>query len=195
MDAQTLMNITQQLAVGLLDSCKIFFLTLLFSMPLGLLVTFGRMSKWAPLKFLAPQTLVEKLKLAQSAEGKAENLPMDTRFAGGLFFFKPIQWIIKVFIAILRGTPLMLQLFAVYYGPYCLFGIPITNEYRFTAVIIAFSINYAAYFAEMFTIAKQISAAQTTIMPLIIAGVFYFIFNGIVAFVMDKIEKKMNYYR
>lgn len=47
MDAQTLMNITQQLAVGLLDSCKIFFLTLLFSMPLGLLVTFGRMSKWA----------------------------------------------------------------------------------------------------------------------------------------------------
>lgn len=260
MDAQTLMNITQQLAVGLLDSCKIFFLTLLFSMPLGLLVTFGRMSKWAPLKFLAPQTLVEKLKLAQSAEGKAENLPMGTRFAGGLFFFKPIQWIIKVFIAILRGTPLMLQLFAVYYGPYYLFGIPITNEYRFTAVIIAFSINYAAYFAEiyrsgiesipvgqyeaatvlgynkvqtflrivfpqmckrimppvtnetitlvkdtsfafvisypeMFTIAKQISAAQTTIMPLIIAGVFYFIFNGIVAFVMDKIEKKMNYYR
>ena len=120
MDAQTLMNITQQLAVGLLDSCKIFFLTLLFSMPLGLLVTFGRMSKWAPLKFLAPQTLVEKLKLAQSAEGKAENLPMGTRFAGGLFFFKPIQWIIKVFIAILRGTPLMLQLFAVYYGPYYL---------------------------------------------------------------------------
>lgn len=260
MDAQTLMNITQQLAVGLLDSCKIFFLTLLFSMPLGLLVTFGRMSKWAPLKFLAPQTLVEKLKLAQSAEGKAENLPMGTQFAGGLFFFKPIQWIIKVFIAILRGTPLMLQLFAVYYGPYYLFGIPITNEYRFTAVIIAFSINYAAYFAEiyragiesipvgqyeaatvlgynkvqtflrivfpqmckrimppvtnetitlvkdtsfafvisypeMFTIAKQISAAQTTIMPLIIAGVFYFIFNGVVAFVMDKIEKKMNYYR
>ena len=159
----------------------------------------------------------------------------------------------------MRGTPLMLQLFAVYYGPYYLFGIPITNEYRFTAVIIAFSINYAAYFAEiyragiesipvgqyeaatvlgynkvqtflrivfpqmckrimppvtnetitlvkdtsfafvisypeMFTIAKQISAAQTTIMPLIIAGVFYFIFNGIVAFVMDKIEKKMNYY-
>ena len=151
----------------------------------------------------------------------------------------------------------MLQLFAVYYGPYYLFGIPITNEYRFTAVIIAFSINYAAYFAEiyragiesipvgqyeaatvlgynkaqtflrivfpqmckrimppvtnetitlvkdtsfafvisypeMFTIAKQISAAQTTIMPLIIAGVFYFIFNGIVAFVMDKIEKKVS---
>ena len=44
----------------------------------------------------------------------------------------------------------------------------------------------------MFTIAKQISAAQTTIMPLIIAGVFYFIFNGIVAFVMDKIEKKVS---
>ena len=150
MDAQTLMNITQQLAVGLLDSCKIFFLTLLFSMPLGLLVTFGRMSKWAPLKFLAPQTLIEKLKLAQSAEGKAENPPMGTRFAGGFFFFKPIQWIIKVFIAILRGTPLMLQLFAVYYGPYYLFGIPITNEYRFTAVIIAFSINYAAYFAEIY---------------------------------------------
>ena len=70
---------------------------------------------------------------------------------------------------------------------------PVTNE---TITLVkdtsfAFVISYQ----EMFTIAKQISAAQTTIMPLIIAGVFYFIFNGIVAFVMDKIEKKMNYYR
>lgn len=260
MDTQTLMNIVQQLAAGLVDSCRIFFLTLLFSMPLGLLVAFGRMSKWSPLQALAPKTLVERIKKANAAEGKTEKLPLGTRFAGGFFFFKPIQFIITVFIAILRGTPLMLQLFAIYYGPYYIFGIPISGGYRFTAVIIAFSINYSAYFAEiyragiesipvgqyeaatvlgynkrqtffriifpqmckrilppvtneaitlvkdtslafviafpeMFTIAKQISAAQTTIMPLIIAGVFYFIFNGVVAFVMDLIEKKLNYYR
>ena len=65
------------------------------------------------------------------------------------------------------------------------------NHYTGQRYILCLVISYP----EMFTIAKQISAAQTTIMPLIIAGVFYFIFNGIVAFVMDKIEKKMNYYR
>ncbi len=211
--------IMQQLFGGMGASLLIFVLTLLFSMPLGLLVAFGRMSK-----------------------------------------FKPLQYIIKFFIAILRGTPLMLQLLVVFFGPYYMFGISMPRWYRFGAVIIGFSINYAAYFAEiyrsgiesipvgqyeaasvlgynknqtffkiifpqmvkrvlppvtnevitlvkdtslafvltyeeMFTVAKQIAAAQTNIMPLFVAGVFYFIFNAVVAFVMERIEKKLSYYR
>ena len=216
------MNISvmlQQLVGGMGASLLIFVLTLLFSMPLGLAVAFGRMSK-----------------------------------------FKPLQAIIKFFIAILRGTPLMLQLLVVFFGPYYMFGWTLPRSYRFIAVIIGFSINYAAYFAEiyrsgiesipkgqyeaasvlgynknqtffkiifpqmvkrvlppvtnevitlvkdtslafvltyeeMFTVAKQIAAAQTTIMPLFVAGVFYFIFNAVVAFAMERIEKKLSYYR
>ncbi|MBR6541637.1 MAG: amino acid ABC transporter permease [Anaerotignum sp.] len=216
------MNLTliiQQLVGGMGASLLIFVLTLLFSMPLGLAVAFGRMSK-----------------------------------------FKPLQAIIKFFIAILRGTPLMLQLLVVFFGPYYMFGLSLPRSYRFIAVIIGFSINYAAYFAEiyrsgiesipkgqyeaasvlgynkqqtfmkiifpqmvkrvlppvtnevitlvkdtslafvltyeeMFTVAKQIAAAKTTIMPLFVAGVFYFIFNAVVAFVMERIEKKLSYYR
>ena len=216
------MNVTvvmQQLVGGMGASLLIFVLTLLFSMPLGLAVAFGRMSK-----------------------------------------FKPLQAIIKFFIAILRGTPLMLQLLVVFFGPYYMFGLSLPRSYRFIAVIIGFSINYAAYFAEiyrsgiesipkgqyeaasvlgynkqqtffkiifpqmvkrvlppvtnevitlvkdtslafvltyeeMFTVAKQIAAAKTTIMPLFVAGVFYFIFNAVVAFVMERIEKKLSYYR
>ena len=212
-------SITKQLAEGLLASLVIFFLTLLFSLPLGLLVAAGRMCKIAP-----------------------------------------IRWLVKFYISIARGTPLMLQLLVVFYGPYYLFGATLTTSYRFQAVIIGFALNYAAYFAEiyrsgiqavpqgqheaakilgysksqtffkivfpqmaknilpsvtnevitlvkdtslafaisyteMFTLAKQVAAAQTTIMPLFIAGVFYYIFNFVVAFVMEKIEKRMNYYK
>ena len=154
----------------------------------------------------------------------------------------------------------MLQLLVVYFGPYYIFGISISSSYRAYAVIIAFALNYAAYFAEiyrsgiesmpigqyeaakvlgyskaqtfikiilpqvikrilpsvtneiitlvkdtslafaiaqaeMFTIAKQIAAAQTTIMPLMIAGVFYYVFNFIVALVMERVEKALSYYR
>ena len=210
--------ITQQLVSGMGSSLMIFVLTLLFSMPLGLLVAFGRMSK-----------------------------------------IKPLQAVIKVFIAILRGTPLMLQLLVVNFAPYHLFSISLPRWYRFAAIIIGFSINYAAYFAEiyrsgiesipkgqyeaasvlgynknqtffriifpqmvkrvlppvtnevitlvkdtslafvlayeeMFTVAKQIASARTSIMPLFVAGVFYFIFNGVVAFAMERIEKKLSYY-
>lgn len=210
--------ITQQLVSGMGSSLMIFVLTLLFSMPLGLLVAFGRMSK-----------------------------------------IKPLQAVIKVFIAILRGTPLMLQLLVVNFAPYYLFRISLLRWYRFAAIIIGFSINYAAYFAEiyrsgiesipkgqyeaasvlgynknqtffriifpqmvkrvlppvtnevitlvkdtslafvlayeeMFTVAKQIASARTSIMPLFVAGVFYFIFNGVVAFAMERIEKKLSYY-
>lgn len=154
----------------------------------------------------------------------------------------------------------MLQLLVVYFGPYYIFGVNISSSYRAYAVVIAFAINYAAYFAEiyrggiesmsvgqyeaaqilgyskvqtffriilpqvikrilpsvtnevitlvkdtslafvvavaeMFTIAKQIASSQTTMMPFVIAAVFYYIFNLIVAIVMERVEKKLDYYR
>ena len=154
----------------------------------------------------------------------------------------------------------MLQVLVVYFGPYYAFGIKMGSGYRFPAVIIAFVINYAAYFAEiyrsgiesmpvgqyeaaqilgytksqtffkiilpqvfkrvlppitnetitlvkdtsmaftisvaeMFTIAKQISAKEANVIPLMVAGVFYFIFNYVVAYIMERIEKKLSYYR
>ena len=95
----------RELAEGMLTSVEIFTLTLLFSLPLGLLVAFGRMSKI-------------------------------------------LRNIIKYIC--MRGTPLMLQLMVVYFGPYYIFGIRLPQSYRFTAVIISFVINYAAYFAEIY---------------------------------------------
>lgn len=208
----------KQLCGGMLVSAEIFFLTLLFSLPLGLLLAFARMSK-----------------------------------------IKPVSVLAKLYISIMRGTPLMLQLFVVYFGPWYLFKLQIPN-YRLPAVIIGFSLNYAAYFAEiyrsgieavpvgqyeackvlgytkaqtfmrvilpqvikrilppvtnetitlvkdtslafvlavteMFTLAKQIAAANTSMVPFVAAGIFYYIFNLLVAGVMAKIEKKLSYYR
>ena len=208
----------QQLASGMVVSVEIFVVTLLFSLPLGLLICFGRMTK------------------------------------------NPVmRGIVSAYISIMRGTPLMLQLMVVYFGPYFIFGIRISMGYSLIAVFIAFSINYAAYFAEiyrggieaipvgqyeaakvlgyskgqtffrivfpqvckhilpavtneiitlvkdtslafvlavteMFTMAKQIAAAQTSMVPYIAAGIFYYVFNLLVAMIMEKIEEKLNYY-
>jgi polar amino acid transport system substrate-binding protein len=215
----SLTSIISQLGKGMAATLAIFVLTLVFSMPLGLLVAFVRMSR-----------------------------------------LKPVQWIAKIYISIMRGTPLMLQLLVVFFGPYYVFGVQFSNSYRFYAVIIGFALNYAAYFAEiyrsgiqsipagqreaamvlgynkaqtffkiifpqmvkrvmppvtneiitlvkdtslafalayteMFTLAKQIAAAQTSIIPLFVAGVFYYVFNFLVAFIMEGIEKKLDYYR
>ena len=238
-------DIAKQLVGGMGASTLIFALTLLFSMPLGLLVAFGRMNKWAPLKHFL---------------GEEEEAKKKSRFARAVFGFKPIQFLVKIYIAVLRGTPLMLQLLVVFFGPFYLFGVSLPRGYRFAALMIGFSINYAAYFAEiyrsgiesipvgqyeaasvlgynkvqtftriifpqmvkrilppvtnevitlvkdtslafvltyeeMFTVAKQIAAAKASVMPLFVAGVFYFIFNALVAFVMERAERSMNYYR
>ena len=221
----SLPKILKDLGKGFLVSVAIFFLTLFFALPLGLLIAFGRMSKFAP-----------------------------------------VNWIFRLYISVMRGTPLMLQLLVWYFAPYYIFGVNLGKlsfcgiEFRFTAVIIGFSLNYAAYFAEiyragieaiprgqyeaasvlgytksqtflrivlpqvikriippvtnetitlvkdtslafslsvleMFTVAKQIASAQTTMIPFVVAGVFYYIFNFIVAFGMEQLEKKLNYYR
>ena len=64
--------------------------------------------------------------------------------------FKIFSILAKIYISIMRGTPLMLQLLVVYFGPYFIFGIPITRSYRLNAVLIGFALNYAAYFAEIY---------------------------------------------
>ena len=205
------------MAEGLERTCAIFFLTLIFSLPLGMVVALLRMSR---------------NKVVANA----------TRFV----------------ISVLRGTPLMLQLLAVTYGPYYLFGIGVARN-KLIPVVIAFAINYAAYFAEiyrggiesiplgqyeaanvlgytktqtfmriilpqvvkrimpsvtnevvtlvkdtslaftvsyqeMFTIGKQIANSQTSFMPFVVAGVFYFVFNAIVDYGMGRIENRLNYY-
>ena len=214
----SLMTMIIKMSEGLSKTCAIFFLTLLFSLPLGMIVALLRMSK-----------------------------------------VKIISAVTRFIITILRGTPLMLQLLAVTYGPYYLFGANVARN-KLIPVVIAFSINYAAYFAEiyrggiesipvgqyeaaevlgytkvqtfmriilpqvikrimpsvtnevvtlvkdtsmaftvsyqeMFTIGKQIANSQTSFMPFVIAGVFYFIFNALVAFVMGCFEKRLSYYR
>ena len=211
--------IITQLLQGSVRSIAIFLLTLLFSLPLGLGVALVRMRR------------------------------------------NPVlQWITRIYISIMRGTPLMLQLIVIYFAPYYAFRLKMGSGYRFPAVIIAFSLNYAAYFAEiyrsgiqsmpagqyeaaevlgysraqtfgriilpqvirrilppvtnevitlvkdtslafaiteieMFTVAKQIAAHEASIMPLMMAGVFYFIFNAFVAWGMARIEKAFSYYR
>lgn len=214
-----------QLSQGFLLTLALFALTILFSIPLGLLVAKGRMSK---------------------------NIVVSS--------------LVRFYISVMRGTPLMLQLLLVYFVPYYLFGIRLNElkigpvDYRYTAAVIAFSINYAAYFGEifrsgiqsipkgqyeaaqvlgfsksqtyfriilpqvfkrvlpavtnevitlvkdtslaqvitvleMFSAAKQIAAAETSVIPLVAAGVFYYVFNGIVEIVMNRIEKSMGYYQ
>ena len=204
---------------GMGKSVLIYFLTLLGSLPLGLLVAFGRMSK-----------------------------------------VRPLQLVVKFYISVMRGTPLMLQLMVAFFGPYYLFRIPTGASYRFAAVIIGFVVNYAAYFAEiyrggieaiprgqreaaqvlgysrsrtfltiilpqmvkrilpaitnemitlvkdtslafaisyseMFTLAKKIASSHTTLVPFVVAGVFYYVFNFLVAVVMERCEKRLSYYQ
>ena len=105
----TLLTIIAKMSEGLGKTCAIFFLTLLFSLPLGMIITFLRMSK-----------------------------------------SKVISSVTRFVVAVLRGTPLMLQLMVVFYGPKLLLGVTVPGNWRFTAVIVAFVINYAAYFAEIY---------------------------------------------
>ncbi|MDY5955881.1 MAG: amino acid ABC transporter permease [Frisingicoccus sp.] len=215
----TVMDMIKQLSSGMGITLEIFFVTLVTSLILGLALALIRMSKIRILSLLA-----------------------------------------KIYISIMRGTPLMLQLLVVYFGPYFIFGIQITRTYRLTAVLIGFSLNYAAYFAEIyragisaipegqyeaakllgyskvqtfvhiimpqvikriippvanetitlvkdtslaftlavaevFTLTKQLVAAESSMIPFVVAGVFYYIFNLLVALFFDYLEKRLSYYR
>ena len=209
-------QVTLELLKGFGESLQVFGLTLLFSIPLGLVVCFGSMSKWAPLKVLT-----------------------------------------RGFVWIIRGTPLMLQLLIIFYGPGLMFGLP--SMPRFTATLVAFSINYACYFSEIYrggiesipvgqyeagqvlgmtkrqiffkvvplqvvkritapmgneviTLVKDTSLARVIgiyeliwageqfikkglIWPLFYTGVFYLVFSGLLTIGLGYLEKKLDYFR
>lgn len=208
-----------KLLEGMGVSVAIFFVTLLFSLPLGLFVSFGRMSK------------------------------------------NPVvRTVFKFYISIMRGTPLILQLMVIYFGPFYMFGIQLTPTWKYGAAAAGFVLNYAAYFAEiyrggiesmplgqyeaaqilgytkrqtfvriifpqvfkrimpsitnetitlvkdtslaftigileMFTAARALASSQANMVPYVFAGIFYYILNFAVAFSMEQFEKKLNYYR
>ena len=208
--------VTLQLLAGFWESLKIFALTLLFSLPLGLVICFGSMSKFSPLRAL-----------------------------------------VRTFVWIIRGSPLMLQLIIIFYGPGLMFGLPAMP--RFTATILAFSINYACYFSEIYrggiesiskgqyeagqvlgmtkqqiffkvillqvikrilppisneviTLVKDTSLARIIgiyeiiwagesfikkglIWPLFYTGAFYLVFSGLLTVLLGKLEKKLDYFR
>jgi polar amino acid transport system substrate-binding protein len=213
-----LLAMGRELLDGLVVSVEIFALTLLLALPLGFVVAFGRMAS--------------------------------NRCVSALF---------RLYISILRGTPLMLQILFVYFAPNILFGLSLESYPRFLATVLAFSFNYAAYFAEiyrggilsidagqreaaaalglgrvqtfrriilpqtikrvlpavgnevitlvkdtslaftvsvleMFTIARQLAAAHTTVAPLVAAGVFYYVFNDLVAWLLGRLERRLSYY-
>ncbi len=210
-------TVTLDLLVGFWQTFKIFGLTLLFALPLGLIIAFGSMSK-----------------------------------------FKPLSYLVKTFVWIIRGTPLMLQLIAFFYGPGLLFGLPAMT--RFSSVMVAFVINYACYFSEIYrggiegisrgqyeagqvlgmtksqiffkvvllqvikrivppmsneiiTLVKDTSLARIIavyeiiwtaqsyiksaglIWPLFYTAVFYLVFCGILTLLFGYIEKKLSYFR
>lgn len=213
----SLLEVTRTLLEGFYTTFQIFIITLLLSLPLGLIITFGSMSK-----------------------------------------IKPLKWLVKTIVWVIRGTPLMLQVIVVFYGPGLLWGADALP--RLSAVLIAFVINYAAYFSEIFrggiesiskgqyeagqvlgmtktqvffrivllqvikrvvpplgneiiTLVKDTSLARiiavkeiimvaqnfisskALIWPLFYSGLFYLVFCGILTILFGYIEKKFNYYR
>lgn len=130
------MQIVKTLFEGFGENLILFFVTLIAAIPLGFIITFGSMSKWAPFKFVA------------RIETNLRNNRFWAEVLDFLANFRPISFVSRVFVWIIRGTPLMLQLFVVLYAPGLLLGIPMRN--RMTAALIAFIINYAAYFSEIY---------------------------------------------
>ena len=210
------LTVTLQLLDGFSETLKVFALTLLFSIPLGLVVCFGSMST-----------------------------------------FKPLRYLTRSFVWVIRGTPLMLQLIIIFYGPGLLFDLPAIP--RLTATVVAFAINYACYFSEIYrggiesipagqyeagqvlgmtrqqiffkvvllqvvkrimapmsneiiTLVKDTALARTIgiyeviwagesfikkgmIWPLFYTGVFYLVFSGGLTVLFAKLEKKLDYFR
>ena len=209
-------DVLDSLVGGFWLNLQIFVMTLLMALPLGLVITFGSMTK-----------------------------------------FRPVRYLTRVFVWIIRGTPLMLQLFVVMYMPGLVFGIPMKS--RMTAVLIAFVINYAAYFSEIYrggiesipkgqyeagqvlgmtrsqvffrvvllqvvklitppmsnevitlvkdtALARVVSVAeiimcaerytkQGLIWPLFSTGLFFLLFNGVLTLLFGYFEKKMDYFK
>ncbi len=218
MDATQFQVMVNLLGSGFLYSLAIFAITLVGSLPLGILIALARMSK-----------------------------------------FQPVMRLAQLYISIMRGTPLMLQLFFLMFAPYYIFGISTSYEWRFWACGIGFIMNYAAYFAEiyrsgiqsiprgqyeaaevlgftktqtfmrivlpqvikrilpamtneivtlvkdtslafvlgigeMFSQAKALASSMVSVVPYVAAALIYWVFNLIVEGVLNRVEKKMGYY-
>lgn len=203
---------------GFMLTAQIFVVTLVGSLPLGVVVALARMSR-----------------------------------------FKPLAWVAQLYISILRGTPLMLQLMAIMFGPYYLLGLNMGSDWKFGACAIGFILNYAAYFAEiyrsgiqsiprgqyeaaavlgysraqtfmkiilpqvikrilpamgnevitlvkdtslafvlgiaeMFSAAKALSAREVSMPPYAIAALIYWVFCLLIEFILNRVEKKLDYY-
>ncbi len=216
-DFDMLLSVTLTLLGGFKTTFNIFLITLVFSLPLGLIITFGSMSK-----------------------------------------IKPIKWLFKTFVWIIRGTPLMLQIIVIFYCPSLIFDVDALP--RLTAVLIAFVINYSAYFSEIYRagieaipqgqyeagqvlgmtkaqvffkvvlfqvikrivppmgneiitlvkdtslariiaveeiimVAQRYISAKALIWPLFYSGLFYLMFCGILTILFGYIERKLDYYK
>ncbi|MBQ3553073.1 MAG: amino acid ABC transporter permease [Clostridia bacterium] len=136
----TFQTVTNELLEGFSQNCQLFFMTLLFAIPLGLIITLGSMSKWAPLSFLRRFLPVGE---AGSSVGR-----FFRKTAVCIVNFKPIRCVTRIFVWVIRGTPLLLQLLVVFYVPGLVFNYPMTQ--RMPAALVAFAINYAAYFSEIY---------------------------------------------
>lgn len=213
-----LLHIVPAVAVGLQVTLKIFIITIVLSLPLGVVMAIARISK-----------------------------------------IKPLSKFMGAYIYIMRGTPLMLQMFAIYFAPYYVFGISLTPDSKWTACVVAFIINYAGYFAEiyrsglqsiprgqyeaaevlgysrlqtflyivmpqvakrilpamgneiitlvkdtslafaigvgeMFSTAKALVASQVSMVPFAIAALIYWVFNFVVEMLLGAAEKRLDYY-
>ncbi len=131
--------VINSLNVGFVQTLKLFIVTLIGALPLGLVISFGSMSSWAPFARLGRRVELRR--------GDKTGL---TRFC---LWFRPISLIVKVIVWMFRGTPLMLQLLIIYYFP----GLVLGNNWwgsgetgRFIASAVAFIINYACYFSEIY---------------------------------------------
>lgn len=216
MELNTLLSLFGE---GLALTVQVFFIALAGSLPLGVLVALGRMSK-----------------------------------------FKPLALVVRFYISVMRGTPLMLQLLAIQFGPWFLFGIQTDTNWKYVTIYVAFILNYAAYFGEIYrsgiqsipkgqyeaasvlgytraqtflkiifpqvvkrilpamsneiitlvkdtslafvvgvvefmSSVKSLAAKEASMLPYLIAGVVYWVFNFVVDWVMTRFEKRMNYYR
>ena len=203
---------------GFALTAEIFLITLVGSLPLGVVVALARMSK-----------------------------------------FKPLAWLAQLYISILRGTPLMLQLMAIMFGPYYLLGLNMGSDWKFWACAIGFILNYAAYFAEiyrsgiqsiprgqyeaaevlgytkaqtfmkivlpqvikrilpamgnevitlvkdtslafvlgimeMFSAAKALAASEVSMVPYAIAALIYWVLCLLIEFILNRVEKRLDYY-
>lgn len=147
-------SVTLSLLDGLKAATQLFGFTLLFGLPLGLVVAFGSMSKWAPFRFLLRPKRKKETAALQAADSASLPEAKETEpsaFVKALAAFRPIKVITDIIVWVVRGTPLMLQLMIIYYGPGLWFGNNIWGgNGRMVASIVAFTVNYACYFSVIY---------------------------------------------